>query len=193
MTASAAQPGGIGGGLHEQPEEFSVDELLDADPEGVGDVLYLLIEKRHRSTAEVATELATALGLPHDAVRYAEPLEIQATARQWFSVIGASMSDSESITLAQALILARDQHDVPIAEASPGSKRYVVRVRQVRATDAIRAKMILDQQSELLEASASGGGDERGPYVELRFELPRGGDCGAVLRAIMGTDVTLDV
>ena len=55
----------------ERPEDFRVEELALYPPTGEGGHTFLRIEKRLRTTAEVAGELARAVGVRPAEVGYA--------------------------------------------------------------------------------------------------------------------------
>jgi len=72
--------------LKEEPEDFYVEEQLGFDPAGVGEHLYLFIEKRDRNTQPVAEELAQAAGISVKDVGYSGLKDRRAVTRQWFSL-----------------------------------------------------------------------------------------------------------
>ena len=62
---------GTGGTLRAQPEDFEVEELPAYEPSRSGDHLFLWVEKRGRTTREVAQFLARALGIGERDVGFA--------------------------------------------------------------------------------------------------------------------------
>lgn len=72
--------------LKQSPEDFLVDEVLGFAPDGAGEHLWLLVEKRGLNTDFVAAELAGLLGLRRDAVSWSGLKDRQALTTQWFSV-----------------------------------------------------------------------------------------------------------
>jgi tRNA pseudouridine13 synthase len=77
---------GVGGLVRLTPEDFRVEELPLYEPSGEGDHLYVEVEKRGRNTADVARELATALGAGERDVGYAGLKDNRAVSVQRFSV-----------------------------------------------------------------------------------------------------------
>ncbi|MDR5865568.1 tRNA pseudouridine(13) synthase TruD [Halomonas koreensis] len=78
----APQPGGY----RAAPEDFRVEECLGFAPEGQGEHLWLWLEKRALTTAQVARRLARACEVAPRAVGYAGMKDRLAVTRQWFSV-----------------------------------------------------------------------------------------------------------
>jgi tRNA pseudouridine13 synthase len=76
--------------LRATPEDFRVDEIPLYRPAGEGEHTFVLVEKRERTTEEVARELAQAAGVRPRDVGYAGRKDRVAVATQWFSVPGAA-------------------------------------------------------------------------------------------------------
>jgi tRNA pseudouridine13 synthase len=75
-----------GGALRAVPEDFRVEEVAAYLPAGAGEHLFLLVEKRLRTTDEVAQALARAARVPPPEVGYAGQKDRQAVTVQWFSL-----------------------------------------------------------------------------------------------------------
>ena len=67
-------------------EDFQVDEVLDIELSGVGEHLWLWVEKRNLNTEEAARRIAKAAGVSMRMVSYAGLKDRQALTRQWFSI-----------------------------------------------------------------------------------------------------------
>src|SRR5690606_11175135 len=78
-------PGG-GGVFKQTPEDFEVEELPAYLPSGEGEHLFLWMEKRGRSTQDVARALAVHVGIDEREVGYAGMKDRQAVTRQFFSI-----------------------------------------------------------------------------------------------------------
>src|SRR5262245_18415459 len=74
--------------LKEIPEDFLVEELPLYAPSGTGGHAWVEVEKRLRTTDEVAAELAAAAGTDPDRVGWAGRKDREAVTRQWLSVPG---------------------------------------------------------------------------------------------------------
>ena len=77
---------GTGGRLRVEPEDFLVDEIPLAPPEGVGEHLYVRVEKRRLSTLDAVRSIARILEVKESAVGYAGMKDARAVTRQWLSV-----------------------------------------------------------------------------------------------------------
>ena len=69
-----------------RPEDFVVEELSAAEPEGQGEHVWVLLEKTGCNTEHAARCLARAAGVPRSAVGYAGRKDRHAVTTQWFSV-----------------------------------------------------------------------------------------------------------
>ena len=76
----------ITGILRSTPDDFEVTETLIFEPEGEGEHLYVLAEKRGVTTRAAQQMLASRCGVPLRDVSYAGMKDRHAVARQWFSV-----------------------------------------------------------------------------------------------------------
>lgn len=82
----ALEPSGIAGRMRCQPGDFRVVEQATHEPDPGGEHLLLWIEKRSRTTRDVARQLADQFGLAVHDVGYAGMKDKAAITRQWFSV-----------------------------------------------------------------------------------------------------------
>lgn len=74
---------GCGGVFKGTPEDFVVEELPAYQPSGEGEHLFVWLEKRGQTTAEVAKALARHCGLPERMVSWAGLKDRQALTRQY--------------------------------------------------------------------------------------------------------------
>ena len=72
--------------LRQAPEDFQVEEDLGFEPEGDGEHLWLLIEKRGINTDDLARQLARLSGVRRGDVSYAGLKDRHAVTRQWYSI-----------------------------------------------------------------------------------------------------------
>jgi tRNA pseudouridine13 synthase len=72
--------------LRVDPEDFFVEEIPGFEPDGEGEHLLLLVEKRELNTADVANALRRLCGVRQVDVSYAGLKDRYAVSRQWFSV-----------------------------------------------------------------------------------------------------------
>jgi tRNA pseudouridine13 synthase len=103
---------GVGGRIREVPEDFIVEEegelgrarvLLLAGkkaprtPEGEGNVLWMVMEKRDWDTMDVIYMLSRALGISRKHISFAGTKDKRALTAQWISIANVRWKDIESI------------------------------------------------------------------------------------------------
>jgi tRNA pseudouridine13 synthase len=77
---------GCGGGFKATPEDFEVEELPAYEPSGEGEHLLVWVEKRGRTTPDVARALARHCGLEERQVTWAGLKDRQAVTRQFLGL-----------------------------------------------------------------------------------------------------------
>jgi len=75
----------INGSIKTQPDEFVVDEVLPFEPAGIGEHLYIEVEKTSANTGWVAYQLASFLEIRDLDVSYAGRKDRHGVTTQWFS------------------------------------------------------------------------------------------------------------
>ncbi len=145
-TPLASAADGIGGRIKDRPEDFLVDELPDDDPSGDGEHLWMLVEKRDATTAEIAKALANHFRVAPNDVAFAGIKDKRAITRQIFSVHvpGRSASSFPTFTHDRAGIHWIEAHRSKIRRGQSAGNRFSIRVRGVSATDAVRARDTLE-------------------------------------------------
>ncbi|MCG8512265.1 MAG: tRNA pseudouridine(13) synthase TruD, partial [Rhodospirillales bacterium] len=141
---------GIGGTLKARPEDFLVEEQPASELTGDGEHLYLFIEKRRRTTIDVVRRLAKAFGVSRGEIGYAGLKDKHAITRQQFSIRLPDRSiDEKGLAKLQhhpqLTVLWAQRHEVKLRRGHHGGNRFVIRLRDVQATDAIKAKPVLER------------------------------------------------
>ena len=72
--------------IRSRPEDFVVEEIQATEPDGVGEHVWVLLEKTGCNTEHAARCLARAAGVSASAVGYAGRKDRHAVTTQWFSV-----------------------------------------------------------------------------------------------------------
>ncbi len=115
--------------LKQVPEDFEVEELPAYTPSGVGQHLYLFVEKRGCTTADLARALARAFSVPERAVGYAGLKDRQAVTRQWLSVM-TDRSDVPALPESLAVkVLASARHGNKLRTGQLRGNRFHVLLR----------------------------------------------------------------
>jgi len=146
------QPGvaaGPGVSRFREPEDFRVDELPLYAPSGEGDHTFVRVEKRLRTSEEVARELARAAGVRPRDVGYAGRKDRMAVASQWFSVPGLAPEAAAALELRGARVLEAAAHPHKLRTGHLAGNRFqlVVHGAAPEALDAAPARL-----AQLVEA-----------------------------------------
>ena len=141
-TYIATQPG-VGGAIKLRPEDFLVDELPLYDPAGEGEHIYLGIEKRGVSHAELLAVLSRRFGVPRHRIGVAGMKDKQAITRQTVSL--HLHKDPPSIELGHERIkvLWVKRHRNRLRRGHLRGNRFSIRIRDVEPTKAPAARAML--------------------------------------------------
>ncbi|MEW6432708.1 MAG: tRNA pseudouridine(13) synthase TruD [Myxococcota bacterium] len=133
---------GCGGVFKASPEDFEVEERPAYEPLGDGEHLFLWVEKRGRSTQDVAKSLARALGLEERDVGWAGLKDRQAVTRQFFS-LPAKKAEALVPTLALpgVTVLSAKRHKNKLKTGHLKGNRFRLVLRGVRDVGAATAAL----------------------------------------------------
>jgi tRNA pseudouridine13 synthase len=134
----ALGPPGARGAIRSEPGDFRVEERLGFEPDGAGEHVLLLVEKRATNTHWVARALAEHAGVKRVDVGYAGSKDRHAVARQWFTVrVGAGAEpDWDTLAAPGVRILARARHRRKLKHGAHRGNAFVLRVRALRGDTA---------------------------------------------------------
>lgn len=148
LTYLTADTPGIGGVIKERPEDFLVEELPLYEPCGEGEHLYLFIEKREQTTTDVQRRLAKLFSVRRSDIGYAGLKDKHAITRQHFSVYLPKRDNEEKglsrVQFTKFNLLWSDRHTNKLRRGHLKGNRFVIRIRRVDATAAVRVKPVLD-------------------------------------------------
>jgi len=122
-----------------EPEDFVVDEVPRYAPCGEGGHLFVHVEKRGRTTEQVASELARAAGVRPRDVGYAGRKDRHGVTRQWYSVPGLAPEAGLALALRDARVLAAVPHRHKLRTGHLRANRFALRVRDVSEARMERA------------------------------------------------------
>ena len=117
----------VTGILRTTPGDFEVTESLPFEPEGEGEHLYVLAEKRGVTTQAVQRMLARRCGVAERDVSYAGMKDRHAVARQWFSVRRPQREDVDPG--AGVRILRCDRHRRKLRRGQLERNHFRIRIR----------------------------------------------------------------
>jgi len=120
---------GSGGRMKASPEDFRVDEIPAYAPSGSGPHLYLLVEKRGRTTRDVVRSLATALGVAERDAGWAGMKDKEAVTTQWLSFPAPRDPDPASLASEGVRVLEVSRHGNKLRPGHSRGNRFSVAVR----------------------------------------------------------------
>ncbi len=149
MSRDEAQPGSYS--IRTRCEDFVVVEEPLYPPSGEGTHTFLCVEKRDRTTEQVARELARAAGVSPREVGYAGRKDRHAVTRQWFSLPDIEPARALAFELRDARVLESVRHGHKLKTGHLRANRFEVILRgkrdgglreaQARAADLVRRGM----------------------------------------------------
>lgn len=125
--------------IRECPEDFIVDELPLYPCCGEGEHTFVRVEKRLRTTEQVARMLAREAGVRPRDVGYAGRKDRNAVARQWFSVPGFEPARALDLDLPGLRVLEASRHRNKLRTGHLAGNRFAIRVRGVSPPLDLRA------------------------------------------------------
>jgi tRNA pseudouridine13 synthase len=138
---SANHPG-TGGLCKVHAEDFTVDEIPAYPPGGVGEFLFLRVEKRGISGEQLVSHLARCLKIAHQDVGTAGIKDRQAVTRQTVSVPVRCLPLVESFQHEQIRILEINRHHHKLRTGHLRGNRFSILVRNVEPDALERALAI---------------------------------------------------
>jgi tRNA pseudouridine13 synthase len=148
---------GTGGLTRVAEEDFRVEELPLYEPQGSGEHLYVTVEKRGRTTPEVAREVALALGAKERDVGTAGLKDKRAVTVQRMSVLTrAKAEDVLKLEGRGWKVLAAARHNNKLRPGHLRGNRFRIVVRGVSADALERAKVVLARLATLGAANIFG-------------------------------------
>lgn len=137
MTQPAASAGPR---LRSEPEDFDVDEIPLYAPAGAGDHTFVRVEKRLRTTEEVAKALSRLADVSPRDVGYAGRKDRVAVTRQWFSVPGLPPEAALAFEMPGVRVLEAVRHGHKLRTGQLRGNRFDILVRDVDDALAVRAE-----------------------------------------------------
>ncbi|MBW2229563.1 MAG: tRNA pseudouridine(13) synthase TruD [Deltaproteobacteria bacterium] len=130
--------------IRQAPEDFRVEEIPLYEPAGEGDHLFVEVEKRLRTSDEVARLLARALGVRARDIGYAGRKDRVAVTRQWYSLPGVEAEALSTVELQGVRILRAIPHRHKLRTGHLRGNRFEIRVRGVDREAEAAARSCLD-------------------------------------------------
>jgi tRNA pseudouridine13 synthase len=139
----------VGFRIRTTPEDFRVVEEPLYETTGEGDHTFLWVEKRGRTTEQVARDLSRVSGVSQRDIGYAGRKDRHAVTRQWFSLEGVEPERTLDYEIEGAQVLEANRHPHKIKTGHLRANRFEIRMRgdvAVRTDDlAKRVDSILER------------------------------------------------
>ena len=131
-----------------EPEDFRVDEVPLYEPTGEGTHTFVRVEKRLRSTEEVARALARKAGVRAAEVGYAGRKDRMAVTTQWLSVPDLDPAGAMEISLPGIAVLEAVRHPHKLRTGQLRGNRFSCLLRDVTDARCEVARERLEQAVE---------------------------------------------
>ncbi len=130
--------------LRAAPEDFFVDEDLGFAADGLGEHVFVRLEKRGANTDFVAKELARFAGVRPDAVSYAGMKDRHAVTRQTFSIHlpGKADPDWSALLHAEFRVLEAVRHSRKLQRGALKGNRFRIVLRDVQGDSDAAGKVV---------------------------------------------------
>ena len=167
------------------PEDFFVDEIPLFAPSGEGGHTYVRVEKRGRTTEEVARLLARLAGVPHAEIGYAGRKDKQAVTLQWFSVPGLAPEAALAFEADGMRALEALRHGHRLRTGQLRGNRFELVARELSAEEVQRAPRAAERIRRVGLPNKYGVQrfGREGDNAERARALLAGGDAGRDRRA----------
>jgi len=125
--------------IRTEPEDFRVDEIPLYPPSGHGDHTFVSIEKRRRTTEDVANSLARLAGVKPRDVGYAGRKDREAVTTQWFSVPGLDPDQAQRFSAPGLRVIEAARHPHKLRTGQLRGNRFRIVVREIDRAASARA------------------------------------------------------
>lgn len=116
------------GSLRMSPSDFRVEEIAGFDADGEGPHWLMRVEKRERTTNDMARQLARLAGVRERDIGYAGMKDRDAVTRQWFTV-PVTDSEPEGWSLEGGRILCCERHRRKLRRGALAGNRFRIVLR----------------------------------------------------------------
>jgi len=131
-------------GFREELEDFVVEEVPRAAPEGEGEHCWILVEKRGVSTSEAIRRLARRLVKDPRDLGFAGRKDARAVARQWISAPGVDPITARGAELGHVRVLAAEKAQRRLRLGALSGNRFSLFLRRFPAEAEGTARRVLE-------------------------------------------------
>lgn len=136
---------GIGGRIKTVVEDFAVEEIPAYQPSGVGEHLYLWVEKRDMSAEYFLRRVAGALGIACTEIGMAGLKDRRAISRQWISVPVRCAARVAALADCGIKVLQETRHHNKLRAGHLHGNRFEIRLRGVHPEAAARLPGLIER------------------------------------------------
>lgn len=126
-----------------RPADFVVEEIPLYDPCGMGDHLYVWVEKAGISTRQAVRLLAESLGIPPERIGVAGQKDARAVTRQMLSLERVHPDRARAVRIPGLTVLDAARHRTKLRLGSLAGNRFRIRLRGVEAGGEASAHAVL--------------------------------------------------
>jgi len=131
------------------PEDFVVEEIPAYSPAGEGAHTFVRVEKRGRTTEEVASSLARAAGVRPRDVGYAGRKDRHAVTTQWLSAPGLEPEAALALRMPGVRVLEAARHPHKLRTGHLRGNRFTITLHGVSEVSAVQARERLEAFARL--------------------------------------------
>lgn len=179
---------GIGGTIKQRAEDFAVQEIPLYEPSGAGEHVYCEIQKTGLTTFEAVNRIGAALDVSTRVIGYAGLKDARAVTRQILSIWGTTEEAVMALKLPGIAVLWAARHVNKMRLGHLAGNRFVVKIRNVQATDVVKVRPMLDllQKRGMPNFFGEQRFGYRGNNDKLGAAVVRG-DARELLKLLLGT------
>jgi len=134
--------------IRQYPEDFKVVETLSFAPSGVGDHVYLFIEKTNANTDWVASQLASLANLKSVDIGYAGLKDRNAVTQQWFSLHMPNQSEPDWSDLPDSIhVLSKTRHEKKLKTGAIQQNNFELCIRDLQCDKVALEKRLNNIQA----------------------------------------------
>lgn len=140
---------GCGGMLRREPEDFLVEEIPAYQPSGLGEHLFLWIQKRNVSAEQLTRHIARTLQIPASNIGVAGLKDRRAVTRQFVSVPARTEERLPTINTDEIVVLEARRHGNKLRSGHLRGNRFDILLRNTETSAIDSAQQIAERIARL--------------------------------------------
>jgi len=127
------------GVIKSSPEDFVVTEIPGFEPDGEGEHVFLLLEKRGLNTLDLVSMIARQLSVKASQIGYAGLKDKHAITRQWLSVWHPAPLDPDKLVSDRFRVLETARHHCKLKRGTHRANHFEIILTDLQQTDGLDA------------------------------------------------------